>query len=631
MPEENDNELDQDDENSSSSTAATTSYLARITSWDILHAKVFGHKKPSMMLFYHSDMHSSLADVLWPQVAKKFRTVIDVSSYDVAEATKIQGLHHAPRHFGVTKLPTVRVQFAYKMLRNGGDGLFVLDLTNFSATELYAFNGTIRVPADKDEVRRNYNREILRAEDDCESEDDLMAKQVSKDFLKDMEKYARRVVLRHERVVQNVQTLTELQKISDSALNRLVTVLFMEETKATTSSPPPPPPPLGFLLVSKTPSQGDVLKFVTVLKSSPLGQYLLETAIPSIASKIPNQQDVKSNIWLFSSAFLRQDEKCRNDNDGRLNNDNYFSDDQIVLFVKNNTYVQNVLEGNCMAKPFSIPTRETDGDDFDPTFQSHVDFDKISTFLDYWGRPPPSVHTPAPECRSFLECARNHPGLPFIVKNTSEFHEMNLTYARAVELALNAPADSNKLKGAVPSGDKMELSVPDAMKLWLNDTLVGNYLYITPQTRTNWFPMPQVTIDEDKDPENSHRTLIYTYARAYTGLHADPGEEGGSWMHLFAGRKLWQFYHPKHHLYFVGNLVDGHPSVIDSSKVETYSCLAEENDTVYFPPSWLHRVWTFEKSFGLNSYLTPKGLNDQEAKEWIALQNQAAVEINRRH
>ena len=131
---------------------------------------------------------------------------------------------------------------------------------------------------------------------------------------------------------------------------------------------------------------------------------------------------------------------------------------------------------------------------------------------------------------------------------------------------------------------------------------------------------------------------IFTFANGYTGLHSDPAEGGGSWMHLFKGRKLWQFYHPRFHDYFA-DFPDRQPSelrdrddqddVIKTGKKgnnnhgddddyfiplrqDTFSCLAEAGDTVYFPPAFLHRVWTFEKSFGLNSYLTPKGISEEE-------------------
>ena len=101
--------------------------------------------------------------------------------------------------------------------------------------------------------------------------------------------------------------------------------------------------------------------------------------------------------------------------------------------------------------------------------------------------------------------------------------------------------------------------------------------------------------------------LVMTNAPGYTALHVDPPKHGGGWMWLVCGKKTWTFV----------DLVDGmkHLFVIEGQTlidlsdhplsliVPTYQITTQAGDFIYFPPGWLHRVVTHEKSLGLGGYL----------------------------
>ena len=87
-------------------------------------------------------------------------------------------------------------------------------------------------------------------------------------------------------------------------------------------------------------------------------------------------------------------------------------------------------------------------------------------------------------------------------------------------------------------------------------------------------------------------------------------------MYLWEGRKKWNFISQK----WITSLVEpstGKALDISPQDVEVLAVTAETGDFVYFPPGWLHRVWTYEKSMGLGGYMMPKG-SEQEAEQALA-------------
>lgn len=587
-----------------SPSSSSPNLVIEIKSMRDVENRVLGHQKPALVLFFDPEQHSSLADVLWPVVAEELRSVFEVASFDALRQPNI-----AKNLFGVTKLPFIKYFYpGPKLLRRHGYGSFDLDITSVTSSLANAAAPTV-----------DHNEAIFEAEENCETEDELLETNAARDFVKFMKDFARNKILGNSHIRQNIKSVQDLSKLAQESLNQKVFVLFVDDGDDDDEIP------LALLLLSSLGSRQSVIAYATVVKSSETGKFLLEKAsrrrpTPSSPSSslVKNFNDTK--LWLFSSAFLSgTSEKCEN---SLVDDPPFPSHDDSIAYILNSTYVERVLKPSCNALAYQQELPSTDTAVSVKKIQPHINFDSVSEFYELFFRPPPSLHTPVPECATFEDCVKNHHSTPFIAKKTKEFQDMGLTFERAVSMCLAAPPGSNKIKGALASGVKVQVSVPEAMSQWLNDTLQGNFLYISPSTTCDWFEMPKVTSEYDVDPSVSHRTLIFTPANRYTGTHSDPSTDGGSWMHLFRGRKLWQFYDPKHFLHFVGNKIDEHASRLPP-EIETLSCLAEEGDTVYFPPGWLHRVWTFEKSFGLNSYLTPIGVSKENIEYWSSQQAKA--------
>jgi hypothetical protein len=109
--------------------------------------------------------------------------------------------------------------------------------------------------------------------------------------------------------------------------------------------------------------------------------------------------------------------------------------------------------------------------------------------------------------------------------------------------------------------------------------------------------------------------LMVTRANAYTFCHVDPPTYGGGWMYLCGGMKVWYFIHPD----FIPPLYDSNNKrLMDlpiselirryGSKLhgKIYQCTARSGDLTYFPPSWIHRVRTYEKCIGVSGYMKLK-------------------------
>lgn len=137
--------------------------------------------------------------------------------------------------------------------------------------------------------------------------------------------------------------------------------------------------------------------------------------------------------------------------------------------------------------------------------------------------------------------------------------------------------------------------------------------YVPPEVRSS-YKIPGAIIEDNiiffESPEMEwlRLNLVMTPEGAYTGLHWDSYGYGG-WMYLTCGTKHWELIDPK----FLGlfwNAVDrklyddvDFPCMDSDLKdtqqsVPMYKGTLNNNEMLYFPPGWLHRVRTSKRSIG---------------------------------
>jgi uncharacterized protein len=90
-----------------------------------------------------------------------------------------------------------------------------------------------------------------------------------------------------------------------------------------------------------------------------------------------------------------------------------------------------------------------------------------------------------------------------------------------------------------------------------------------------------------------------------TPFHADPAY-GGGWVHLIGGEKLWWMVDPA--AAPLDALVDRHVAqALEQDDFHLWGKIhmahQPPGSLVYFPPSWAHRVLTYERAFGFGGYL----------------------------
>ena len=90
----------------------------------------------------------------------------------------------------------------------------------------------------------------------------------------------------------------------------------------------------------------------------------------------------------------------------------------------------------------------------------------------------------------------------------------------------------------------------------------------------------------------------------------DPPDYGGGWMYLSEGKKDWMFLEPTPEALQsviesgAQHLVDISPELAyQRAGVVFHEAKMQAGDLLYFPPGWLHRVRTYEKSIGVGGYL----------------------------
>lgn len=115
--------------------------------------------------------------------------------------------------------------------------------------------------------------------------------------------------------------------------------------------------------------------------------------------------------------------------------------------------------------------------------------------------------------------------------------------------------------------------------------------------------------DEGKEYECC---FVLTRAPGVTAFHADP-EFGGGYMHLIEGEKYWWFVDPADAA--LDELLDRPMARVltqDGFRLwgKVQVAHLRGGGCVYFPPSWLHRVFTYRPSFGIGGYIAAPGDDD---------------------
>jgi hypothetical protein len=202
---------------------------------------------------------------------------------------------------------------------------------------------------------------------------------------------------------------------------------------------------------------------------------------------------------------------------------------------------------------------------------------------------------------------------PFLVHRPKEF--TSLDFEEAVS---RLKSGGYKVSAFDEFGtNHLGLDVKDLLEHWENDQLklaiLDSWIHV--------FDLPEdlvryhhVVPEDDPSHAFMGQTLVLSRANGYTYLHHDPYKYGGGWMYLHEGQKAWHYLDPKWMPYIFSdedkNVQDLLPEdagkLIPSElldEVEFLTATAKAGDFLYWPPSWMHRVWTHEKSLGVGGYI----------------------------
>jgi uncharacterized RmlC-like cupin family protein len=230
------------------------------------------------------------------------------------------------------------------------------------------------------------------------------------------------------------------------------------------------------------------------------------------------------------------------------------------------------------------------------------------------------------EFKSLREGFEKSPCRPFVVRRAEEF------LSTPFEVVLERFRTSKELVfGYDGSGNYVEdLALSALVEQWLGDRLDVKVL----DSPMHIIDLPPVMDEFASTPPNtetpeegSFATRVYahkhgqspvlTRADAYTPFHVDPPDFGGGWMYLWRGRKTWHFVSQE----WITTLFQRSTGEIQDAsiqemhgldpRIECYSTTAGAGDFIYFPPGWIHRVWTHEKSLGIGGYFQPESARSE--------------------
>jgi hypothetical protein len=111
--------------------------------------------------------------------------------------------------------------------------------------------------------------------------------------------------------------------------------------------------------------------------------------------------------------------------------------------------------------------------------------------------------------------------------------------------------------------------------------------------------------------KRNHLSYVLTHQNKLTRFHTDVG--GSSWVYLIEGKKLWWFITPedidelKRNKYPIESLYQlsfTELVFINNNYLwgKIYVLIQDKNDLLYLPDDWAHRVFTYDKAFGIDSY-----------------------------
>ena len=239
---------------------------------------------------------------------------------------------------------------------------------------------------------------------------------------------------------------------------------------------------------------------------------------------------------------------------------------------------------------------------------------------------------PDPKCTAEFESLREgfekSPCRPFIVRRAEEF--LNPPFEEVFGRFKNS---SERVFGYDESGSYVEdLLLSTLVEQWLNDRLkvkvLDSPMHIVelPAVMDEFASAPPPATETPEEESfaarvHAHKhgqSPVLTRADAYTPFHVDPPEFGGGWMYLWKGRKAWHFVSQA----WIKTLYRPSPpdKLLDASieelhgldpKIECFSVTSGGGDFIYFPPGWIHRVWTHEKSLGIGGYIQPEGAKSE--------------------
>jgi phosphorylcholine metabolism protein LicD len=199
---------------------------------------------------------------------------------------------------------------------------------------------------------------------------------------------------------------------------------------------------------------------------------------------------------------------------------------------------------------------------------------------------------------------------PFVVRNSMEF---NVDIKRLKEVFIQEHKISSwyETKDEIFTED-ISHNAKQILAQWENDTLTSNIID-SPCMHYEFLPKALVNRIDNLEQRVKHQALCYllTNKNTLTKFHCDNG--GGGWIYLKQGQKLWWFISPEDKIELDKNnyplekirelsfteLVFLHDHYLWG---KIHIVLQETNDFVYFPENWAHRVFTYDRAFGIGGF-----------------------------
>ena len=231
----------------------------------------------------------------------------------------------------------------------------------------------------------------------------------------------------------------------------------------------------------------------------------------------------------------------------------------------------------------------------------------------------------APRYHSITEGFTYGPTLPFLVPYSKEF--AHLTDAKLFQLMKksNASVYGYDKKGGCHANFKLSKLIDTHLdpKKKLGVSIVDSPVALTRLPREFTQHHRKSRVDRSLSTIALGQTPVLTDSGSYTYLHFDPVQFGGGWMYIAEGKKIWNFLDPRWIPEIYDRKEDKPSDINPKSFLEWVSAqprrvklfqeapllttVAEAGSFTYFPPGWLHQVWTPMRATGIGGYLRPNG------------------------